>query len=67
MNTSERELIIAKEQINNQMKFIICYQNNQNTAESIFLLGYFNYYGIGTIKDEGRAFKSVSEENQILA
>uniref|UniRef100_U9TCQ1 Protein kinase domain-containing protein n=1 Tax=Rhizophagus irregularis (strain DAOM 181602 / DAOM 197198 / MUCL 43194) TaxID=747089 RepID=U9TCQ1_RHIID len=43
--------------------------NNQNTLELIFLLGYFNYYGIGTIKDEEKAFnlfKSVSEENQIL-
>ncbi|EXX52086.1 uncharacterized protein OCT59_026780 [Rhizophagus irregularis] len=67
MNTSERELIIAKEQINNPNEIYNWLSNNQTTAESIFLLGYFNYYGIGTIKDEERAFKSVSEENQILA
>ncbi|RGB27426.1 hypothetical protein C1646_769132 [Rhizophagus diaphanus] len=50
------------------------YFNNNCIKQSkyfrINLLGYFNYYGIGTIKDEEKAFnlfKSVSEENQILA
>jgi hypothetical protein len=30
--------------------------NNQNNSGSIFLLGYFNYYVIGTTVDEKRAF-----------
>ncbi|RGB27427.1 hypothetical protein C1646_658087 [Rhizophagus diaphanus] len=44
--------------------------NNQNNTESIFLFGYFNYYGIGTIKDKEKAFSlfiSASELNHILA
>ncbi|PKK69856.1 kinase-like protein [Rhizophagus irregularis] len=44
--------------------------NNQNTSESIFLLGYFNYYSIGTTEDKEKAFNlfiNASEENHILA
>jgi TPR repeat protein len=44
--------------------------NNQNNSGSIFLLGYFNYYGIGTTVDEKRAFSlfiDASEQDHILA
>src|SRR2546423_368439 len=31
--------------------------NNQNDSNSIYLLGYFNYHGIGTSVDEKKAFE----------
>jgi TPR repeat protein len=42
---------------------------NQNNPNFIFLLGYYNYFGIGT-KDEERAFNlfiNASEQDHILA
>jgi TPR repeat protein len=44
--------------------------NNQNNSNSIFLLGYFNYYGIETNNDYKKAFNlfiNASEKNCILA
>ncbi|PKK64366.1 kinase-like protein [Rhizophagus irregularis] len=44
--------------------------NNQNNSESIFLLGYFNYVGIGSTKDEERAFNlfiNASKQDHTLA
>jgi TPR repeat protein len=44
--------------------------NNQNSSNSIFLLGYFYYFGIETNKDYKKAFNlfiRASEENHILA
>ncbi|EXX54823.1 uncharacterized protein OCT59_004898 [Rhizophagus irregularis] len=43
---------------------------NQNNSDSIFLLGYFNYLGIETIKDRKKAlnlFTKASEQTHILA
>ncbi|PKK76930.1 kinase-like protein [Rhizophagus irregularis] len=43
---------------------------NQTNSYSIFLLGYFNYFGIGTPADDGRAlnlFINASVQNHILA
>ncbi|RGB36753.1 kinase-like domain-containing protein [Rhizophagus diaphanus] len=44
--------------------------NNQNDSDSIFLLGYFNYMGIGTNEDSNKAFNlfiNASEQDHILA
>ncbi|RGB29441.1 kinase-like domain-containing protein [Rhizophagus diaphanus] len=44
--------------------------DNQNSLNSIFILGYFNYYGIVTSEDNGKAFNlfiNASEKNHILA
>ncbi|GBB99017.1 hypothetical protein RclHR1_00340008 [Rhizophagus clarus] len=44
--------------------------NNQDNSNSIFLLGYFNYKGIGTNKNYDKAFNlflNASEQNHILA
>src|SRR5687768_368007 len=44
--------------------------SNQNDSNSIFLLGYFNYYGIETSKDKKKAFElfiEASKQNHILA
>ncbi|GBC02718.1 hypothetical protein RclHR1_04780005 [Rhizophagus clarus] len=43
--------------------------NNKNTSNFIFLLGYFNYCGIGTTLDESKAFNLFisSEQDLILA
>ncbi|POG64544.1 kinase-like domain-containing protein [Rhizophagus irregularis DAOM 181602=DAOM 197198] len=44
--------------------------NNQNNSESIFLLGYFNYVGIGSTKDEEKAFNlfiNASKQDHTLA
>src|SRR5581483_11849383 len=43
--------------------------NNQNSSNSIFLLGYFNYYGIETSKNNEafNLFINASEKNHILA
>ncbi|RGB36601.1 hypothetical protein C1646_652553 [Rhizophagus diaphanus] len=44
--------------------------NNQNTSNFVFLLGYFNYVGIETIKNHEKAFNlfiNASEEGHILA
>ncbi|GBC22190.2 kinase-like domain-containing protein [Rhizophagus irregularis DAOM 181602=DAOM 197198] len=44
--------------------------NNQNTSDSIFLLGYFNCYGIGSTKDNEEAFSlfiNALEQDHILA
>ncbi|GBB88059.1 hypothetical protein RclHR1_01460009 [Rhizophagus clarus] len=44
--------------------------NNQDNSNSIFLLGYFNYYGVVTNKDHDLAFKlflNASEKDHILA
>ncbi|GES99832.1 kinase-like domain-containing protein [Rhizophagus clarus] len=43
---------------------------NQNNSDSIFLLGYFNFFGIETSKDNKKAFYlfiKVSEKDHILA
>jgi TPR repeat protein len=43
---------------------------NQNNPNFIFLLGYFNYYGIGTTKDMAKAFilfLNASERDHTLA
>src|SRR5581483_12140313 len=44
--------------------------NNQNDSDSIFLLGYFNSYGIETTENDDKAFDlflNASEKNHILA
>ncbi|POG65708.1 uncharacterized protein OCT59_024379 [Rhizophagus irregularis] len=44
--------------------------NNQNNSNSIFLLGYFNYFGIEINKNNEKAFKlfiNASEKDHILA
>ncbi|GET04704.1 kinase-like domain-containing protein [Rhizophagus clarus] len=44
--------------------------NNQNDFDSIFLLGYFNYFGIATDENSEKAFKlfiEASEKNHLLA
>ncbi len=44
--------------------------NNQNNSNSILLLGYFNYYGIGTSQNYEKAFDlfiDASKQNHILA
>ncbi|CAB4438315.1 unnamed protein product [Rhizophagus irregularis] len=44
--------------------------NNQNNSESIFLLGYFNYTGIGTTKDKEKAYNlfiNASKQDHTLA
>ncbi|CAB4438287.1 unnamed protein product [Rhizophagus irregularis] len=44
--------------------------NNQNNPNFIFLLGYFSYLGIGTIKNEEKAFRlfiNASEQDHLLA
>jgi hypothetical protein len=44
--------------------------NNQNEPNFIFLLGYFNYYGIGTDENKTEAFnlfKKTSERDHMLA
>lgn len=44
--------------------------NNQNETNCIFLLGYLNYYGIGTDENKIEAFnlfKKISEKDHILA
>ncbi|RIA89788.1 hypothetical protein C1645_824310 [Glomus cerebriforme] len=44
--------------------------NNQNNSDTIFLFGYFNFYGIGTIRNDENAFTlfiSASEQGHILA
>ncbi|RIA89586.1 kinase-like domain-containing protein [Glomus cerebriforme] len=44
--------------------------NNQNNSNSIFLLGYFNYFGIRTIRNYKQAFNlfiNASEQNHLLA
>ncbi|RGB42657.1 hypothetical protein C1646_648867 [Rhizophagus diaphanus] len=44
--------------------------NNQNNSNSIFLLGYFNFYGIETSENNEKAFKlfiNASEKDHILA
>ncbi|RGB26486.1 kinase-like domain-containing protein [Rhizophagus diaphanus] len=44
--------------------------NNQNAPNFIFLLGYFNYVGIETIKDYKKAFNlfiNLSEQDHLLA
>ncbi|GBB91953.1 hypothetical protein RclHR1_19420003 [Rhizophagus clarus] len=44
--------------------------NNQNNLNSIFLLGYFNYLGIETIKNNKKAFNlfiKASKKNHLLA
>jgi TPR repeat protein len=44
--------------------------NNQNNPNFIFLLGYFSYLGIETIKNEEKAFRlfiNASEHNHLLA
>ncbi|RGB34705.1 hypothetical protein C1646_760209 [Rhizophagus diaphanus] len=44
--------------------------NNQNNSNSIFLLGYFNYFGKETSKNHEKAFNlfiDASEKNHILA
>ncbi|POG75265.1 kinase-like domain-containing protein [Rhizophagus irregularis DAOM 181602=DAOM 197198] len=44
--------------------------DNQNSLNPIFILGYFNYYGIVTSEDNEKAFNlfiNASEKNHILA
>ncbi|GES93151.1 kinase-like domain-containing protein [Rhizophagus clarus] len=44
--------------------------NNQDTSHYIFILGYFNYYGIGTSANKENAFNlfiNASEQDHILA
>ena len=47
-----------------------CILNNQNNSNSIFLLGYFNYSGIGIYENYKEAFNlfiNASDQNHILA
>ncbi|GBC07851.1 hypothetical protein RclHR1_07730004 [Rhizophagus clarus] len=64
LNKGEIEVIIKKyilDYINNQMitlqQIYIWLLNNQNNSNSIYLLGYFNYYGIGTDLNKESAIK----------
>jgi TPR repeat protein len=44
--------------------------NNQNNSNSLFLLGYFNYFGIGIIENNDKAFNlfiKASEKDHLLA
>ncbi|POG66384.1 kinase-like domain-containing protein [Rhizophagus irregularis DAOM 181602=DAOM 197198] len=55
---------INSKEIYNRLSF------NQTNSNSIFLLGYFNYYGIGTPNDNRRAFNlffNASIQDHILA
>ncbi|GBC22425.1 kinase-like domain-containing protein [Rhizophagus irregularis DAOM 181602=DAOM 197198] len=54
----------------NSQEFYNWLLNNQNSLNSIFLLGYSNYYGIATSKNNEKAFNlfiDASEKNHILA
>ncbi|RGB31986.1 hypothetical protein C1646_816949 [Rhizophagus diaphanus] len=54
----------------NSKEFYNWLLNNQNTSDSIFLLGYFNCYGIGSTKDNEEAFIlfiNALEQDHILA
>ncbi|POG67587.1 kinase-like domain-containing protein, partial [Rhizophagus irregularis DAOM 181602=DAOM 197198] len=66
--------IVIKYLDNNNINSQIIYDlllNNQNNSNSIFLLGYFNYYGIFTTKENyEKAFSlfiDASKQNHILA
>jgi hypothetical protein len=54
----------------NLQKFYNWLLNNQNSPNSIFILGYFNFYGIATSENNGKAFNlfiNASEKNHILS
>ncbi|PKK72094.1 HCP-like protein [Rhizophagus irregularis] len=54
----------------NSQEFYNWLLNNQNSLNSIFLLGFFNYHGIETNKNDEKAFNlfiNSSEKNHILA
>ncbi|EXX63954.1 uncharacterized protein OCT59_024328 [Rhizophagus irregularis] len=54
----------------NSQEFYNWLLNNQNSSNSIFILGYFNYYGIVTSQNNGKAFElfiNASEKNHTLA
>ncbi|CAB4438124.1 unnamed protein product [Rhizophagus irregularis] len=54
----------------NSQEFYNWLLNNQNTSDSIFILGYFNYYGIIVNKNKEKAFSLFIDElekNNILA
>ncbi|RGB42684.1 hypothetical protein C1646_786156, partial [Rhizophagus diaphanus] len=54
----------------NSKKFYNWLLNNQNTSNSIFLLGYFNYFGIEKNKDNKKAFNlfiNASEKDHLLS
>ena len=46
------------------------FSNNQSNSNSVFLFGYFNFFGIETSKDYEKAFNlfiNASNQNHILA
>ncbi|UZO03821.1 uncharacterized protein OCT59_024222 [Rhizophagus irregularis] len=54
----------------NSQEFYNWLLNNQNSSNSIFILGYFNYYKIITNRNDEKAFNlfiNASEKNHILA
>jgi TPR repeat protein len=54
----------------NSQEFYNWLLNNQNSSNSIFILGYFNYYGIVTSENNDKAFNlfiNASEKIHILA
>ncbi|EXX74407.1 uncharacterized protein OCT59_024223 [Rhizophagus irregularis] len=53
----------------NSQEFYNWLLNNQNSSNSIFILGYFNHYGIVTNRNDEKAFNlyiNTSEKNHIL-
>ncbi|UZO02670.1 uncharacterized protein OCT59_021149 [Rhizophagus irregularis] len=54
----------------NSQEFYNWLLNNQNSSNSIFILGYFNFYGIITNENDDKAFNlfiNASEKNHTLA
>ncbi|EXX68362.1 Ack1p [Rhizophagus irregularis DAOM 197198w] len=54
----------------NSQEFYNWLLNNQNSSNSIFILGFFNYYGIITSENNDKAFNlfiNASEKNHTLA
>jgi TPR repeat protein len=54
----------------NSQKIYYWLLNNQTSSNSIFILGYFNFFGIATSENNGKAFNlfiNASEKNHVLA